>query len=496
MFRNVEESEVVEISRLHEKVECDPMYCVFPSIKPRIPQHQVFEAMVTHVDERAVVWVVPRDDMDTLADITSGCLECKELETVAIPGLLCVARQGKNPIRLRVLRDLEDGFFLCMKVDSGEMIKCPMEKLYKMSASLLHIPPLAVPVKLYGVRRSRGKLRPEEFMLSESIFGPELGLVTVAVLEDGVNTLPLPSNIYFSRDEDKYGGNLAFRMLKMGMVKVLCSFDEWYNEYNDHGLEWLIGTETKLHELSHLPFPLPLSAGMWLHVSVEGQEFKMKDGEEIEPTIHCSDASKVGLRLCPISSNDFEAEDQVLNSEIKRSLRITEKQVTNLTIGFLKFKQRLQESAETASIPEEVWPGKLVLGLYQDQESGISEWCRVNLTGEATRPEHKDSLWAFFIDYGHRARIKTSNIRTLDAALAKEPVFILEADFKIPDDNHQLRIIREEIKDVKGEDVKMMIKVEKVVPRMYPDLNETVVSFSKAIKTEGHLGTHVIAKIC
>merc|ERR1712025_373747 len=159
----------------------------------------------------------------------------------------------------------------------------------------------------------------------------------------------------------------------------------------------------------------------------------------------------------------------------------TEEQVSKLTMGFLKFKQRLQESAKTASFPVELLVGKPVLGLYQ--EGDISEWCRVNLTGEATRPEHKDSVWAFFIDYGHRAQVKMTNIRTLEEGLAREPIFILEADFKMPDDNHQLKTIRKEIKDVKGEDVKMMIQVQKIMPRVYPDLKEILVSFSKAIKT-------------
>ena len=194
-------------------------------------------------------------------------------------------------------------------------------------------------------------------------------------------------------------------------------------------------------------------------------------------------------------SNTFTAKDQKLSSEIKHSLRITEEQVSRLTIGFLKFKQRLQESAKTATFPDDLLVGKPVLGLYQ--EGGISEWCRVNLTGEATRPEHKDSVWAFFIDYGHRAQVKVANIRTLEEGLAREPVFILEADFKMPDDNHQLKTIRKEIKDVKGEDVKIMMKVESIVPHTYPDLKEILVSFSKAIKTgEGRLGVHAIAKIC
>ena len=78
--------------------------------------------------------------------------------------------------------------------------------------------------------------------------------------------------------------------------------------------------------------------------------------------------------------------------------------------------------------------------LYQEGE--ISDWCRVNLTGEAIRPEHKDSVLAFFIDYGHRAQVK-------EEGLAREPIFILEADFNIPEDNHQLKTIRKEIKDLK-----------------------------------------------
>ena len=53
-------------------------------------------------------------------------------------------------------------------------------------------------------------------MLTESISGPELGLVTVTVIEESVHTLPLPANIYFASNGDKHRGNLAFRMLKMG----------------------------------------------------------------------------------------------------------------------------------------------------------------------------------------------------------------------------------------------------------------------------------------
>ena len=100
--------------------------------------------MVTHVDEKAVVWVVPKEDLDSLDDIAVGCLECREQETEVTPGLFCIAGLGKRLLRIRVLKDFEDGTFLSLNVDSGEMMKCLKENLYKISAKLLHIPPVAV----------------------------------------------------------------------------------------------------------------------------------------------------------------------------------------------------------------------------------------------------------------------------------------------------------------------------------------------------------------
>ena len=490
LFRIVKQPKLTEVSR---DSQCDSIHCLLPSIKPRVPKHQVFQAMVTHVDEKAVVWVVSIEDLDSLDDIAAGCLECRDQETEVSPGLLCVGGYGRKLIRVRVLKDLEDGSFLSINVDSGEMIKCLKENLYKISARLLHIPPLAVPVKLYGVQKSEKSLRIDDFMLNVSISGPELGLVTVAVIEENVHTLPLPANIYYASNEDKYGGNLAFRMLKMEMVRVIVTYNDWNLEYYDHGLDWLIGTENKLHELSHLPFPLPLAAGIWLNVSVEGQEFQMRNGDETEPTVHCSDASKVGLRVLQTLSNTFTAKDQKLSSEIKHSLRITEEQVSRLTIGFLKYKKKLQDSAETAEIPKYLWAGNLVLGFYEAKDSSESSWCRVNLTGEATKPEHKDCVWAFFVDYGHRALVKVKHIRNLEENLAKEPIYILEADFKMPVDNQQLKIIRKEITNVKDGDV-TLIQVDKIVPRPYPEFKNILVSFSKAMQTNH--GFHAIVKIC
>ena len=65
--------------------------------------------MVTHVNERAVVWVVPKEEEpDTLTVITTGCLECRELETEPSPRLLGKYR-GNLDSKLRKLCHLPFG---------------------------------------------------------------------------------------------------------------------------------------------------------------------------------------------------------------------------------------------------------------------------------------------------------------------------------------------------------------------------------------------------
>ena len=61
--------------------------------------------MVTHVKERSVVWVVPKEEEpDTLTVITTGCLECRELETEPSPRLLGQAGQVQKKPRYQASR--------------------------------------------------------------------------------------------------------------------------------------------------------------------------------------------------------------------------------------------------------------------------------------------------------------------------------------------------------------------------------------------------------
>ena len=65
----------------------------------------------------------------------------------------------------------------------------------------------------------------------------------------------------------------------------------------------------------------------------------------------------------------------------------------------------------------------------------------------------------------------------------------------MPGDNGQLRTIRKEIRD-SGPGMFIFVKVEKVIPKGYPETNEVQASFWKVFEDQENPGLHSIAKIC
>ena len=475
-----------------EDVVHDSLACVTMDILPIVPRQQVFEAVMTHVDDKAVVWVVPQSDMPRLTEVTAKCLECNEIESNIEVGCLYVARQGNtnNRVRVRVLKSLEEGTFYAIIVDSGEVLICYGGSLYKASRPLLHTPPLAVPLKLYGVKKAVGDIG--EY-IHEDITGPRLGLVTVMVLEENVTALPLPAHVFYAKSGSRCGGNLAFTMLSKGLVRVITSYDDWSTEFNDHGLEWMLGMNPKLHNLDILPFPLPLASGTWLCVFVEGSEYMLKDGEEVEPNIYYKDANRVGCRVIPTNHLLNFGHGELQQKEIGDSLRISEAQVTEINRAFLRLTEKLKKSAAVASIVQSFTRGLPVLAYYSYGAGSDGEWCRASLTSEQCLKD--DYVWVFFVDYGHRAMVPKSGIRVLDDSLRREPVYLLNIRFKMPNENCQLRTIRREIKDREDETL-ILVKVAPTLPKVYPHVTESFVGFSKAVKDHGKNGTYSIANVC
>ena len=464
--------------------------CIKMDILPIIPRQQVFEAVMTHVDDNAVVWVVTQDDISKLSVVKASCLKCNKREPNIEVGFMYVARLGKNGVRVRVLKCLEDGTYYAVDVDSGEVLLCDGDSLCKASRQLLHIPPLAVPLKLYGIKKTVDNIG--EY-IHEDITGPQLGSVTVVVLEDNVKALPMPAHVFYDKNGSKCGGNLAFTMLKKGLVRVITTYDEWSQEFNDHGLEWLLGMSPKLHDLHVLPFPLPLASGTWLSVFVEGFEYRLKDGEEVEPTIHYKEANKVGCRVLPTNHLLNFGHDERLQMEIGASLRISESQVTELNNAFLSLIEKLQKSAEVASPIKSFTKHQSVLAYYSFGAGSGGEWCRANLTFDQCPKE--DYVWVSFIDYGHKAMVPRRVIRVLEEALRREPVYLLTVSFNMPNENCQLRTIRKQIKNRDVETL-IMLKVASTVPKVFPQVPDTLVLFSKAVQDHGKKGTYSMTDIC
>ena len=46
--------------------------CIKMDILPIIPRQQVFEAVMTHVDDNAVVWLVSQDDLSKLTEVKTN----------------------------------------------------------------------------------------------------------------------------------------------------------------------------------------------------------------------------------------------------------------------------------------------------------------------------------------------------------------------------------------------------------------------------------------
>ena len=63
--------------------------------------------------------------------------------------------------------------------------------------------------------------------IHEDIIGPQLGSVTIVVLEDNVKALPMPAYVFYAKNGSKCEYNLAFTMLRKGLFRVITSYDDW-----------------------------------------------------------------------------------------------------------------------------------------------------------------------------------------------------------------------------------------------------------------------------
>ena len=116
--------------------------------------------MLMHVDSSAVVWVISETVMNLFSEIIAELGNCLDPVEDVSPGVMVVARISGRKVKGRVLE--EGSIVKLADVDSGEVFSSPRQNLMQVSPFLLCQPPLASPLKLYGVRKSCSALSDDD----------------------------------------------------------------------------------------------------------------------------------------------------------------------------------------------------------------------------------------------------------------------------------------------------------------------------------------------
>merc|ERR1719186_592374 len=148
-------NEEVEENLLFSEVAVSPPPSIHPfvTLVPVLPAMQVFTAMLMHIDCSGVVWVIPDTVGHIFSEVIGELGSCSDPAQEIRPGVLVVARIRGRSVRARMLEDEEDASRL-LDIDSGEEFWADGQELRQVSPSLLSKPPLAIPLKLYGVRKT------------------------------------------------------------------------------------------------------------------------------------------------------------------------------------------------------------------------------------------------------------------------------------------------------------------------------------------------------
>lgn len=114
-----------------------------------------------------------QSDMPSLTEVTAKCLECDEIESnIEVGCCMCQTRNTNNRVRVRVLKSSKKGHAM-------PLMLIPVKSFICNGGSLQSLPPsspssLAVPLKLYGVKKAVGDIG--EY-ISRRHSGPSTGLV-------------------------------------------------------------------------------------------------------------------------------------------------------------------------------------------------------------------------------------------------------------------------------------------------------------------------------
>ena len=386
-----------------------------PMLSPVLPASGLFRAKIVHIDSQGVLWLIPNDHIKLRVQVateTSSCTAVCAEDQVDI-GKLLVCKVDRTLVRGRIC-EVKEGGVVFLNIDSGEPGQCRLQEVFAITQKLLSIPPLAIPVKLYGMKK---KTR-NQLDLTRILEIIPRAQVTVSLVEPSLmSSFPLPANIrYPGGAEGELESNLALTMLDCGLLGVVTSHADWTRELHLSGLDWL-NLPANL-PLTSLPHPLPLAPGLWLSVTVQGIYFPL---DEEEPAIQCPNANRVSCHLLPLSCH---LRFNVYQRDIAASARVSKYPLESLEEAFEDLREKLADDAEQGGALKEVKPGDGVLVRTNE------EWCRATVLRHTSNKVVQIS----YTDYGHDGYAKIKELRSLKERRL-EPVQVREFLFEMPESN-------------------------------------------------------------
>ena len=205
-------------------------------------------------------------------------------------------------------------------IDSGKMVMSTKEDLLQVSP-LLNTPPLAIPLKLYGIKKSTSSLSQDDLAAVIDKVGnnhSSLAWCWVSLICQTSKTFPLPANVRYNMNVEN-DGNLALDLVELGLFEIITSLAEWEKEVSDNGLDWMLDPMTMPSSLSFLPNPVPLAVGQWLLVSVEELEYIFNGAVEKEPDIETLHVNRIAVQFKPLLINStFDQDQDYIYWSIKR----------------------------------------------------------------------------------------------------------------------------------------------------------------------------------
>merc|ERR1719357_1584274 len=379
---------------------CDTSKVVRQQVS-EIPLEKIWSATLKHVDSRLVFWVVPFDLQSRYAHEISEHMKTSTVPVQNVePGKLVVTSYNSNKVRCRVLK-VDGKTISLIDIDNGRQFSSNIGSLTISSDILSSIPPLAIPVKLYGISKNQNINSGKLIDTLNECFQNSQYRCKVSVMGTDSKQFPCIGHIRYNMDIEN-DGNMALDLVRLGVCDITTNSSKWSSEVLNHGLEWMSHLVPNLQPLLSLPNPIPVAVGSWFAATAHCIPYLLLNGKEVDPTIDSSDANRIGVHFHPLTSLKLNPSD---DDGINESIEFYLPRVNAFDESFQQRIETLAAAAKKGEKIENPKRGDDVLVMYEYTDGG-GEWCR----GVIESQHSVDVFSVILTDYGQRIFVKIDKI--------------------------------------------------------------------------------------